>query len=74
MAQELYQACRNTSEYQELSAKQKTTEFIKSKFYLYLREDYETQDTNKNGIKVFGIKMKEYYYEEVDEDEDEEDE
>lgn len=69
MAQELYQACRTTSEYMELSAREKTTEFQKSKFYLFLKEEFETQETNNRGLKVFGIKAKEYLYDDLSEDE-----
>lgn len=68
MAQDLYQGCRNTSEYQELSIRQKQTDFMKSKFYLHLKEEYETETTNAKGIKVYGIKAKEYSYSESEDD------
>ena len=70
MAQDIYQACKNTSEYMELTLKQKQTDFQRSKLYLHLREEYETETTNAKGLKVYGIKAKEYFHSEDSEDDE----
>tara|TARA_R100001463_G_C3423299_1_gene210532 strand:+ start:157 stop:564 length:408 start_codon:yes stop_codon:yes gene_type:complete len=67
-AVELYNSLKNTSTWSDLSGSQRQKEYSRDRFYVYLKEEYDTTFTRQ--LIVYGLKYKKF--DEFDEDSEDE--